>query len=115
MTKITDDEKEQMDKDMKEYHDMLNERVENDQKILAEVKKLVDAKHFKAIMEEVKEYSSYAFEIVDYHKGELDNDSGYNVYTDQIVNGGYCGDDYSGCVYFQIAKNKYLKWDYDCG
>ena len=59
-----------------------------------------------------------AWEIVRQTKGEFQKEEEFEfmkgAWVDQWCNGGYLGDEFSGDVYIEIKKDRYLKMGYAC-
>ena len=80
--------------------------------------------HFRTWL--MDDYDYFGYEIVDEPLGDkqdfnheaLDEKEEFKYidheYCDQQVNGGVCGDEYSGDLYFPLPSGKYLRCHYEC-
>ena len=103
---------------MNGYHEDLNFRYEQDEKILDDLYQTLNDEQIQFIKDEIEESEGgYDFEIINYkpsleiefHKTESHE---FNTFVDQYNSCPY-EDCYSGYVYIELEENtKFLKWSY---
>lgn len=101
------------DKSMREYHDEVDRKNNRIFKALTTVMGKTFVKRLKEYMEELE--SSNPIEIVRKTKGSYQEEN-YGIikgaWVDQWENGGYEGDSFSGDVYVEVTKNRFIKFGY---
>lgn len=90
---------------------------EDDQKILDHIKSIVSEGIFKEIEYNLNEcYSCYDLNVVDKPKGNFQDSEDYvfieGIYIDEIVSGGYTGDEFLGVCSIKISESEFLQFSY---
>jgi hypothetical protein len=100
---------------IKEIEEHDRKEAEKNKKIINEAKKYLNEKQIEELELAFDETYNHSFEIVNYKKGDLDDDyEEIKLYVNQTTNGGYTGDEFAGEQYVKLAHKKYLMWYYSC-